>query len=159
MRVTYGRERSKAARRATVDISPEFGTGGPDEGRDQPLAAYIRLQVAKSCARSFLPNPPASTDVSIPSQHRALRPDSNGPQATSPIQHHINRNSTCRRRWAVYAAGMEFCVYGWEMQMHARNRGPRDYVRAHRAYSAEERLGELQIGSEQAALRRVGSDR
>ena len=26
-------------------------------------------------------------------------------------------------------------------------------------YSAEERLGELQIGSEQAALRRVGSDR
>jgi hypothetical protein len=37
MRVTYGRERSKAARRATVDISPEFGTGGPDEGRDRPL--------------------------------------------------------------------------------------------------------------------------
>jgi hypothetical protein len=26
MRVTYGRERSKTARRATVDISPEFGT-------------------------------------------------------------------------------------------------------------------------------------
>ena len=79
MRVTYGRERNKAARRATVDISPESGTGGPDEGRDQPLAAYIRLQVAKSCARSFLPNPPASTDVSIPSQHRAPRPDSNMP--------------------------------------------------------------------------------
>jgi hypothetical protein len=27
--------------------------------------------------------PPASADVSIPSQHRALRPDSNDPQATS----------------------------------------------------------------------------
>jgi len=26
MRVTYGRERGKTARRATVDVSPEFGT-------------------------------------------------------------------------------------------------------------------------------------
>ena len=52
MRVTYGRERSKAARRATVDISPEFGTGGLDEGRDEPLAAYIITVGATSCART-----------------------------------------------------------------------------------------------------------
>ena len=49
MHVTYGRERSKAARRATVDISPEFGTGGSDEGRDQPLLLHKTADGKELC--------------------------------------------------------------------------------------------------------------
>jgi hypothetical protein len=39
MHVTYGRERSETACRATADISLELGT--PRAGRRSPLAAYI----------------------------------------------------------------------------------------------------------------------
>jgi len=41
MHVTYGRERSKTARRATADIVSNSAQRGLDEGRNEPLAAYI----------------------------------------------------------------------------------------------------------------------
>ena len=69
MHVTYGRERIKTARRATADIVSNSAQRGLDEGRNEPLAAYIIT--ADGCTRSFLPNPPASTDAFISSQHRA----------------------------------------------------------------------------------------
>jgi hypothetical protein len=41
MHVTYGRERSKTARRATADIVSNSAQRGLDEGRNEPLTAYI----------------------------------------------------------------------------------------------------------------------
>jgi hypothetical protein len=41
MHVTYGRERSKTARRATAHIVSNSAQRGLDEGRNEPLAAYI----------------------------------------------------------------------------------------------------------------------
>ena len=54
-------------------------------------------------------SPPASADVSIPSQRCDLIRTTH---KLPPIQHHLSRNITCRPcRWAAYAAGMELCVY------------------------------------------------
>ena len=41
MHITYGRERSKTARRATADIVSNSAQRGLDEGRNEPLTAYI----------------------------------------------------------------------------------------------------------------------
>jgi hypothetical protein len=41
MDVTYGRERRKTARRATADIVSNSAQRGLDEGRNEPLTAYI----------------------------------------------------------------------------------------------------------------------
>ena len=51
MRVTYGRERSKTARRATVDISPEFGTtsAGRRSGRT-PCCLHNNCRRKELCA-------------------------------------------------------------------------------------------------------------
>ena len=51
MRVTYGRERSKTARRATVDISPEFGTtrAGRRSGR-APCCLHKNCSCKELCA-------------------------------------------------------------------------------------------------------------
>jgi hypothetical protein len=50
-RVTYGRERSKTARRATVDISPEFGTtrAGQRSGR-APCCLHNNCRCKELCA-------------------------------------------------------------------------------------------------------------
>jgi hypothetical protein len=51
MHVTYGRERSKTARRATVDISPEFGTtrAGRRSGRT-PRCLHNNCRRKELCA-------------------------------------------------------------------------------------------------------------
>ena len=51
MRVTYGRERSKTARRATVDISPECGTtsAGRRSGR-APCCLHNNCRCNELCA-------------------------------------------------------------------------------------------------------------
>jgi hypothetical protein len=71
MHVPYGRERSKTARRATVDIVSNSAPRGLDEGRNEPLTAYIITADGKELYAIVLTNPPASTDVFIFSQHRA----------------------------------------------------------------------------------------
>jgi hypothetical protein len=112
MHVTYGRERSKTARRATADIVSNSAQRGLDEGRNEPLTAYIITADGKELYAIVLTKSAGVHRCFYFQSASSARPDSNHSQTTSPIQHHISRNSTCRpRQWAVYAAGMEFCVY------------------------------------------------
>jgi hypothetical protein len=103
MHVTYGRERSKTARRATADIVSNSAQRGLDEGRNEPLTAYIITADGKELYAIVLTKSAGVHRCFYFQSASSARPDSNHSQTTAPIQHHISRNSTCRpRRWAVY---------------------------------------------------------
>jgi hypothetical protein len=71
MHVTYGRERSKAARRATADIVSNSAQRGWTKVATSPLTAYIITADGKELYAIVLTKSAGVPDVFISSQHRA----------------------------------------------------------------------------------------